>query len=358
MSSLAETYRNYYINPHHIIPLDFDTLQGVPDSHTWPQSDDLSTLDLGSNDESTTSVIPIIDFSDPNVSKLIGHACETWGAFQLINHNIPSSLIESAESEARKLFSLPTSEKRKALCLPSEVTGYGLVRLSQFFSQLLWQEGFTVMGSPVDHAKKLWPDDYERFCDVMVDFQEKLRALSDQLMLLILDYLGIPKEEMKWLGSNSGPERAIAALRMNSYPPCPDPTRTIGIAPHTDTYFLTILHQTSKPTRGLQIHRDGFGWVSVNPVHGALVVNVGDLLHIVSNGRFHSVLHRAVVNKTHHRLSLAYVYGPPMTYQLVPSLAKRDDDDPPVYPSLKAKDYVTTKEKHFTGTLSVLKLQG
>ncbi|KAK6912667.1 Isopenicillin N synthase-like, Fe(2+) 2OG dioxygenase domain [Dillenia turbinata] len=356
MNTLLESYKDYHINLHHIIPLDFDSIQEVSDVHSWPQSNDFLTLDLEPNDKSAASIIPIIDFSDPNVSKLIGQACETWGSFQLINHNVPLNLIESAESEARKLFSLPTSEKRKTLRSPSEATGYGLARMSQFFSRLLWQEGFTIMGSPVDHAKKLWPDDYQRFCDVIEDFQDKLKALSEQLMLIILDYLGIPKEEMKWVGSNSGPECATSALQMNSYPPCPDPTLTIGLAPHTDTYFLTILHQTSNPTRGLEIHRDGLGWVSVNPVHGALVVNAGDLLHIASNGRFPSVLHRAVVNKTNHRLSLAYFYGPPMNYQLLPSLAKLDDDDPSVYPSLKVKDYVTMKEKHFRETLSMLKL--
>ncbi|KAK6927457.1 Non-hem dioxygenase N-terminal domain [Dillenia turbinata] len=93
-------------------------------SHTWPQFDDLSTLDLESNNESTTSIIPILDFSDPNVSKLNGHACATSGTFLLINHNGPLNLIESAESEVRKLLSQPTSQKR-TLCSLSELIGYG-----------------------------------------------------------------------------------------------------------------------------------------------------------------------------------------------------------------------------------------
>lgn len=45
------------------------------------------------------------------------------------------------------------------------------------------------------------------------------------------------------------------------------------------------------------------------PFEGALVVNVGDLMHILSNGRFRSVGNRAVVKGCKHRVSVAYLYG-------------------------------------------------
>lgn len=156
-TTLSEAYREVHpLNLRHIIPLDFDTVRAVPDSHVWPKSDDFSS------DDHRLS-IPIVDLKDPNAVKLVGRACETWGAFQVINHDIPSNLFEDVESEARRLFSLPAHQKVKALREPAGATGYGLARISPFFPKYMWHEGFTIMGSPVDHARALWPNDNARF---------------------------------------------------------------------------------------------------------------------------------------------------------------------------------------------------
>ena len=152
---LSEAYTEHPIPLRHIIPLDFNSVRNVPDSHVWPKSDDFSS------DHQLS--IPIIDLKDPNAVKLTGHACETWGAFQVINHGIPLNLLEDVESQAHRLFSLPAQLKMKALREPAGATGYGLARISPFFSKYMWYEGFTIMGSPVDHARALWPNDNARF---------------------------------------------------------------------------------------------------------------------------------------------------------------------------------------------------
>ena len=33
----------------------------------------------------------------------------------------------------------------------------GSARISSFFPKLMWSEGFSIMGSPVEHASQLWP---------------------------------------------------------------------------------------------------------------------------------------------------------------------------------------------------------
>ncbi|CAL5093352.1 unnamed protein product [Urochloa decumbens] len=66
---------------------------------------------------------------------------------------------------------------------------------------------------------------------------------------------------------------------------------------HSDPSFLTVLLlQDGAGAGGLQA-RLGHGgeWADVAPpVAGALLVNVGDLMQLVSNGRFRSVEHRVV----------------------------------------------------------------
>lgn len=66
-------------------------------------------------------------------------------------------------------------------------------------------------------------------------------------------------------------------IRLNRYPPCPISLKVHGLLPHSDTSFLTIVHQDQ--VGGLQLMKDE-KWVGVNPNPEALVVNIGDLLQV------------------------------------------------------------------------------
>ncbi|CAK7353488.1 unnamed protein product [Dovyalis caffra] len=342
MSTLSEAYSDHPLHLHHIIPLDFDSVRTLPDSHVWDTSDHA----LESDDRSS---IPTVDLTDPDAGKLIGHACETWGVFQVTNHDIPLDLLGEVESEARRLFSLPAGQKLKALRSPGGATGYGIARISPFFNKYMWHEGFTIMGSPMDHAEELWPNDPQRFCDVMEDYQKKMKELAMTLMHLILKSLDISEEEINEVVSSGG---ASTALQLNSYPFCPDPNRAIGLAPHTDTSLLTILHQSTK--NGLQIFKEGVGWVLVSPTYGSLVVNVGDLLHILSNAQFPSVLHRVVMKENQQRLSLAYFYSPPTDFYLSP--LPSNSTQIPLYRSVSVRDYIGIKAKNLEKALSLIRI--
>lgn len=189
----------------------------------------------------------------------------------------------------------------------------------------------------------------------MEEYQTKMKALSERIINLIFNFLKIHDAgTMTWLHSAGAGESSASstALQLNCYPPCPDPTRVMGLAPHTDTFLLTILHQSR--TCGLQIFKDGVGWVPVAPVAGALVVNVGDLFHILSNGRFPNVLHRVVVDPTRRRLSLAYFYGPPPEFCVFPYC--KSLKDPPQYRPVVVKDYVRLKAKNLDNALSMIKI--
>ncbi|KAH8482689.1 hypothetical protein H0E87_029952 [Populus deltoides] len=341
MSNLSEAYTDNPLHLHHIIPLDFDSVRTVPDSHVWPTSHAFESDDQLS--------IPTVDLMDPDAVKLVGHACETWGVFQVINHGIPLDIIDEVESEARRLFSLPTGHKLKALRSPGGATGYGLARISPFFSKKMWHEGFTVMGSPVDHARELWPNDYQRFCDVMEDYQKKMKELAITLMHLILKSLDLSEEEISKVVSPGG---ASTALQLNSYPFCPDPSRVMGLAPHTDTSLLTILYQST--INGLEIFKDGVGWVLVSPTNGSLVVNVGDLLHILSNAQFPSVLHRVVLKEKQQRLSLAYFYSPPTDFHVSPLAL--NPAQIPLYRSVSVREYIHIKAKDVEKALSLIRI--
>ena len=68
---------------------------------------------------------------------------------------------------------------------------------------------------------------------------------------------------------------------MNRYPPIPEfHSEVCGLVAHTDTSYLTILHQNK--TGGLEMKKDEM-WISVKPNPDALVINIGDLFQVYIN---------------------------------------------------------------------------
>ncbi|OIV99942.1 hypothetical protein TanjilG_26280 [Lupinus angustifolius] len=331
-STLSPSFNN---NPK--VPLDFNTLHTIPDSHEWNKS---TVVD----DPNTIEPIPIIDLTDPNAASLIRHACEKWGVILIINHGVPMDIVKQLELQTYELFSLPSERKACALRSEGSLFGYGLHRVAPFFPKLLWSEGFTMLGSPMEHAQKLWPhqpDQRTNFCTIMEEYQKEMKKLSGKLMELMLESLGLTSEDVEWFKPKTGLDRAQSMLQLNSYPTCPDPDRAMGLAPHTDSSILTILHQSI--SGGLQIHEDGIGWIPVDAVPGSLVVNVGDFLHILSNGLYKSPYHRAVVKNTHHRISVAFFYVPPSDVKNGPLMKLIDDDHPALYNSVTWAEYLQNK---------------
>ncbi|KAJ0959897.1 hypothetical protein J5N97_000331 [Dioscorea zingiberensis] len=324
---------------------EFESIHEVPESHAWPSLDDHPSGDATGHD-----TIPLISLSNPdnNTTKLLlRHACQHWGVFHVTGHNIPPSLLSNLELQTRRLFSLPTNQKLKAARPPDGVSGYGLARISSFFSKLMWYEGFTISGPVLPHALQLWPSDHYLFCEVIEEYKKEMRKLAEKIMQLILSCIGIKEEEVKWRRELTG------VLQLNSYPACPDPGKAMGLAAHTDSSLLTILHQSS--TSGLQVLRreDRHGparWVTVPPLAGALVVHVGDLSHIISNARFHSVVHRAVVNRFRHRYSMAYICGPPADVKVKPFVGS------PVFRPVTWGEYLCLKGKLFNQALNSIRV--
>ncbi|PNX58325.1 protein SRG1-like, partial [Trifolium pratense] len=71
-------------------------------------------------------------------------------------------------------------------------------------------------------------------------------------------------------------EDVCQGMRLNYYPPCPQPEHVIGVNAHSDMGALTILLQANE-IEGLQIRKDG-EWIPVQPLPNAFVINIGDML--------------------------------------------------------------------------------
>ncbi|XP_059644402.1 probable 2-oxoglutarate-dependent dioxygenase SLC1 [Cornus florida] len=130
----------------------------------------------------------------------------------------------------------------------------------------------------------------------------------------------------------------------NLYPPCPQPEHAMGIPTYSDHGVLTLLIQNE--IGGLKVQHNG-KWVNVNPLPNSFLVNTANHLEILSNGKYKSVLHRAVVNNKATRISLAMGHGPLLDAILGPTMELvNSETHPAACIPMKYKDYLEMKQNN------------
>lgn len=108
----------------------------------------------------------------------------------------------------------------------------------------------------------------------MVEYAAAMQELAKLLAGVLVMNMGHPKEVLEEICDES-----TCFLRLNRYPACPISPEIFGLVPHTDSDFLTILHQDE--VGGLQLMKDS-KWVAVKPNKDALIVNIGDLFQVIN----------------------------------------------------------------------------
>jgi isopenicillin N synthase-like dioxygenase len=90
---------------------------------------------------------------------------------------------------------------------------------------------------------------------------------------------------------------------------CPeDETSLSGVGAHSDSGMLTLLIQDG--TGGLEAQlADGGAWIAVPPRKGMLVVNLGEMLQVATQGYFLATVHRVVNTKGKQRISFPFFYN-------------------------------------------------
>ena len=111
-------------------------------------------------------------------------------------------------------------------------------------------------------------------------YSVEMKKLAMTILSQMTKALKMKAEEIRDMFSDG-----VQSMRMNYYPPCPEPDMTIGFSPHSDADALTILFQLND-TEGLQIRKEG-RWVPVKPLPNAFVVNIGDIMEVL----FFTIVH-------------------------------------------------------------------
>ncbi|MFQ6627536.1 hypothetical protein Gotur_004769 [Gossypium turneri] len=178
--------------------------------------------------------------------------------------------------------------------------------------------------------------------DVPVEVLENVKDATYKFFGLAAEVL------MKGLNVNEIDETKESLLmgsmrtNLNYYPKCPNPELTVGVGRHSDVSTLTILLQDE--IGGLFVRgNDGDNWIHVPPIKGSLVINVGDALQIMSNGKYKSVEHRVVANGSNNRISVPIFVNPRPSDMIGPLPELIENGEKPIYKQVLYSDYV----KHF-----------
>ncbi|KAL2467369.1 Protein SRG1 [Abeliophyllum distichum] len=260
-------------------------------------------------------------------------ACKDWGFFQIIDHGVSPSLLEEFRRQVIDFFNLPMEDKKKLWQQPDNHEGFGQLFVVSEEQKLDWSDMFYITTLPVNQRK------IELFETLPTKLREMMEAYSEEMKKVAMTLLSQMAKALK-MDDNEIAEifgDGVQSMRMNYYPPCPEPESTIGFTPHSDAVALTILFQLNE-TEGLQIRKDG-KWVPVKPLRNAFVVNVGDIMEIVSNGVYRSIEHRATVNSDSERLSVATFYSSNLNSELGPAHSLVGPNNPPVFRQMPIEKY-------------------
>lgn len=291
--------------------------------------------------------IPIIDYSlltsgTPNQrTKIINdlrNACQEWGFFTVINHGVPEDQIKAMMDACIDFFNLTEEEKR-------EYQGKHVldpIRCGTSFNAsvdrvLFWRDFLKVFIHPQFHS----PMKPAGFSELSLEYCKRIRIVARELLEGISESLGL---EACHINQSMNFESGFQIFIANLYPPCPQPELAMGMPPHSDHGLLTLLTQNG--ISGLQIQHNG-KWVNVNAIPNSFLVNIGDHIEILSNGRYKSVLHRAMVNNRSTRISLAVAHGPSLDKMVgpEPQLTKGESYSP-AYIEMKYKDYLELQQSN------------
>ncbi|KAK8953890.1 Gibberellin 2-beta-dioxygenase 2 [Platanthera zijinensis] len=291
------------------------------------------SLSPENNDRTVFSDLPAIDLSwkRDKVGRLMVKACEEFGFFKLINHGVPKEVIDRVESESLEFFARPAAEKQRAG--PPNPLGFGSKKIG--FNGDTGDLEYLLLHAnrPAIYQKvrNIGGRDPNIFSNLLGDYVDYTKDLACDLLEIMGEGLGL--EDRNSFSKLVRDGQSDSLVRLNHYPSYEssvdqrltavikskeDKGTRIGFGEHSDPQLLTVLR--SNDVEGLQIQSplDGNVWIPVKSDPSAFFVNVGDALQAMTNGRFVSVRHRAIVTAQRSRLSMIFFATPSLQTRISP----------------------------------------
>ena len=274
-------------------------------------------------------------FPDETVVSL-RRACDDCGFFYLTGHGIPTATLENILLLAHRFFQEPQEEKQKIKRRSTKeggdgARGYQEIRENVTSGRRDYQEAINFVREvsqergltryDILQGPNLWPEHPKEFKSDYQEYFRRLLEVGKTLARLFgfaleLDALHVDadhhSEDSDFFVRNT--DHSFWMSRVVGYPPLCDKVTEmegdgISCGEHTDYGCFTMLLNDKTPDTLEVMMKDGT-WAYANPVTGALIVNIGDMMERWTNGRWKSTRHRVIHRHGEYRVSVPFFYEP------------------------------------------------
>lgn len=302
-------------------------------------------------------IVPIVDLgqlslahaSEPSrdewlrVGKSVAEAFQNIGFVYLKNHGVPETQVSSLVASGGRFFDLDLKTKNKYPRNPEKQQGYVEVDREKFdptnFKHEL-REAYDIKRSDGEFPDGEVPA-LRRDADAFIN---TCKALS--LRILKAMALGIDLDESFFVDTHQEicSDNNASCMRLLHYPPVPEdvPAEAIRCGAHTDYGTITLLFQDD--IGGLQVRDRQNQWVNADPVPGAILVNVGDILQFWTTDKFIATEHRVLIPKEEKRMKASRRSVVFFVHPDDPVLIKPLDTSS-TYPIVTAREHVLRRFK-------------
>jgi isopenicillin N synthase-like dioxygenase len=287
--------------------------------------------------QTALSVVDLRDEPAPLRERLRSVAHEV-GFFHLAGHGVPDDLTARVLASARALFALPQQDK-DAVAMVNSPHFRGYTRLGGELTggAVDWREQIDIgpervpLRNPAEPYLRLqgpnqWPPALPELPGVIAEWDAALADVGRRLLRHFAVSLGSPDDVF----DAAFAETPATLIKIVRYPAEADSPQ--GVGAHRDAGVLTLL--LAEPgSRGLEVRLstgaseatgdDRGEWIDVDPLPGALIVNIGEMLEIASGGYLRATEHRVALS-ARERISVPYFFNPRLDAQF-PVLSLPDE---------------------------------
>jgi isopenicillin N synthase-like dioxygenase len=262
------------------------------------------------------TTIPVLDLSEwaaadgrqrADTAAALDDALRRTGMFLLSGHGVPAELTDRMRRQGRSFFALPAGAKQEYGVARPYDNGWrglgalqasavdGLVSAPDLHeayhmgpSHRTGDAGFDRLYYPDNK----WPAELPALRDTALDYTGHMTRVALELLEVLAAVLGVERD---FFTSRSA--RATWTQNVNWYPAL----EAVGdvqegqmrVGPHTDFGTLSLLDR-QPGLGGLEVWNEEDGWFAPAFVPGTLVVNLGDLMNLWTDGRWRALRHRVL----------------------------------------------------------------